>query len=63
MEILRSLNPEGFKKSHFDNNKPKDSSGDDEQEVEVKEDNGIINIIDFYPSPEKYHIVMELARG
>ena len=26
-------------------------------------DNGIINIIDFYPSPEKYHIVMELARG
>ena len=28
-----------------------------------QEDNGIINIIDFYPSPSQYHIVMELAAG
>ena len=51
MEILRSLNPDGF-------NAPSKSP----QNLEQK-DNGIINIIDFYPSPEQYHIVMELARG
>ncbi len=26
-------------------------------------DNGVINLVDFYQSPTKYHIVMELARG
>ena len=52
--ILRSLNPHSF-------GQPKGSPGrDDKQEVE---DNGIINIIDFYRSPAQYHIVMELARG
>jgi len=47
--ILRSLNPNSF-----------NQNGKDESYVH---DNGIINIVDFYPSPKTYHIVMELARG
>mmetsp|Transcript_28789 Transcript_28789/g.45341 ORF Transcript_28789/g.45341 Transcript_28789/m.45341 type:complete len:712 (+) Transcript_28789:186-2321(+) len=47
--ILRSLNPNSF-----------NQNGQDESYVH---DNGIINIVDFYPSPKTYHIVMELARG
>jgi len=53
VEILRSLNPNAHKKS-----KQTFNSSDTDTK-----DNGIINIIDFYPSPDKYHIVMELARG
>eukprot|EP00581_Thalassiosira_minuscula_P012917 CAMPEP_0183719730 /NCGR_PEP_ID=MMETSP0737-20130205/12546_1 /TAXON_ID=385413 /ORGANISM="Thalassiosira miniscula, Strain CCMP1093" /LENGTH=712 /DNA_ID=CAMNT_0025949467 /DNA_START=136 /DNA_END=2274 /DNA_ORIENTATION=+ len=52
VDILRSLNPTSFKT-------PKCNKNHDEKQ----EDNGIINITDFYVSPEKYHIVMELARG
>mmetsp|Transcript_3121 Transcript_3121/g.4693 ORF Transcript_3121/g.4693 Transcript_3121/m.4693 type:complete len:717 (+) Transcript_3121:227-2377(+) len=47
--ILRSLNPNSF-----------NQNGQDESYVH---DNGIINLVDFYPSPKTYHIVMELARG
>ena len=54
MNILKSLNPTSF------NNKGE--SGNDTNDM-VQEDNGIINIVDFYPSPDRYHIVMELARG
>lgn len=53
VEILRFLNPNSFGKSQF-------GKKEDGQE---QEDNGIINCIDFYPSPQTYHIVMELARG
>eukprot|EP00579_Thalassiosira_antarctica_P001991 CAMPEP_0201866530 /NCGR_PEP_ID=MMETSP0902-20130614/1084_1 /ASSEMBLY_ACC=CAM_ASM_000551 /TAXON_ID=420261 /ORGANISM="Thalassiosira antarctica, Strain CCMP982" /LENGTH=748 /DNA_ID=CAMNT_0048391519 /DNA_START=56 /DNA_END=2302 /DNA_ORIENTATION=- len=53
VDILRSLNPNSFKQPKC-GNKNNDHS---------QQDNGIINIIDFYPSPTKYHIVMELARG
>mmetsp|Transcript_9692 Transcript_9692/g.21033 ORF Transcript_9692/g.21033 Transcript_9692/m.21033 type:complete len:344 (+) Transcript_9692:150-1181(+) len=52
VEILRSLSPATF-------GKPKCSKNHGEE----TEDNGIINLIDFYHSPAKYHIVMELARG
>lgn len=51
VKILRSLNPNSSKKSR---------QGEDELQAH---DNGIINIVDFYPSPDTYHIVMELARG
>eukprot|EP00571_Detonula_confervacea_P007545 CAMPEP_0172318108 /NCGR_PEP_ID=MMETSP1058-20130122/33867_1 /TAXON_ID=83371 /ORGANISM="Detonula confervacea, Strain CCMP 353" /LENGTH=732 /DNA_ID=CAMNT_0013032843 /DNA_START=242 /DNA_END=2440 /DNA_ORIENTATION=+ len=53
VEILRSLNPNSFGKPKFGN----------QNHDQMQEDNGIINCIDFYPSPETYHIVMELARG
>lgn len=52
VEILRSLNPTNFKNIIL--------GKDDNNE---QEDNGIINITDFYSSPETYHIIMELARG
>lgn len=51
VEILRSLNPTNFKTK----------LGKDENSEQ--RDNGIINITDFYSSPETYHIIMELARG
>lgn len=51
VEILRTLNPNAHKKSK------------QTPDYDPQSDNGIINIIDFYPSPTKYHIVMELARG
>jgi len=53
VEILRSLNPTNFQKH---NNKSNATT-------QTAEDNGIINIIDFYNSPTQYHIVLELARG
>jgi len=48
---MRSLNPNSFEKSR--------QNLDD---VSVRESH-IIHVIDFYTSPTKYHIVMELARG
>ena len=51
VDIMRSLNPNSFEKSR--------QNLDD---VSVKESH-IIHVIDFYTSPTKYHIVMELARG
>lgn len=56
MAILRSLNPNSFKQTE------KESAENGHDESAIK-DNGIINIVDFYPSPKTYHIVMELARG
>lgn len=54
VEILRSLNPTNFQKRESQFGKDDDSE---------QQDNGIINITDFYSSPETYHIIMELARG
>jgi serine/threonine protein kinase len=54
--ILRSLNPNSFNQTARESNE----NGHGESYVN---DNGIINIVDFYPSPKTYHIVMELARG
>ena len=51
MAILHSIANEN--KNHDDHN----------QQNQQGEDNGVINLIDFYPSPQTYHIVMELARG
>ena len=53
MAILRSLNPDSFISY-----KPESDSIESDEH-----NNGIINIVDFYPSPKTYHIVMELARG
>lgn len=53
VEILKTLNPNSFNKPKF---------GQRSQD-EIKDDNGIINLIDFYPSPETFWLVMELARG
>jgi serine/threonine protein kinase len=40
------------------------NSNNEEEEEEVDpEDNGIINLIDFYSTPKTYTLVMELARG
>ena len=51
VDIMRYLNPNSFEKSrqNLDDVKSQESH--------------IINVIDFYTSPTKYHIVMELARG
>ncbi|KAL3815280.1 hypothetical protein ACHAXA_010091 [Cyclostephanos tholiformis] len=71
VEILRSLNPDSFRNSarqsyRLPSLKGSDVSNnddhDDDDDFEPK-DNGIINLIDFYPSPTTYHIVLELARG
>jgi len=53
VEILRYLNPGTF-------GRPQDGKQNEEED---QEDNGIINCIDFYPSPNTYRIVMELAKG
>jgi serine/threonine protein kinase len=51
VDIMRSLNPNSFEKSR---------QNLDDASVQ---DSHIIHVIDFYTSPTKYHIVMELARG
>lgn len=56
--ILRSLNPKSFNQTEVATT----STSKDELD-ETSHDNGIINLVDFYPSPKTYHIVMELARG
>ncbi|EJK74608.1 hypothetical protein THAOC_03705 [Thalassiosira oceanica] len=57
VEILRSLNPLSFTKST-------QTESSDRQAAAVQDpNNGIINLVDFYSSPNQYHIVMELARG
>ena len=54
VDILRSLNPDSF-------NTPK--YGKEPQSGTTRQHNGTIDLIDFYRSPTRYHIVMELARG
>jgi len=57
VEILRSLNPDKFGKPECGIKEEDDDCHESEAE-----DNGIINITDFYKSPTQYHLVMELAR-
>jgi serine/threonine protein kinase len=74
VEILRSLNPESFKNSSrrsyrlpsltsSDGSSTVDECSDNIDDSHDPNDNGIINLIDFFPSPTTYRIVMELARG
>ncbi|KAL7552589.1 hypothetical protein ACHAWF_015831 [Thalassiosira exigua] len=61
VQILRSLNPESFQKGRRDGGGG--GSDDDGDRRKDATNNGIINLVDFYPAPERYHVVMELARG
>ena len=45
------------------NNNGNNNNEEEEEEEDDPEDNGIINLIDFYVTPETYTLVMELARG
>ncbi len=56
VDILLSLTPRSL------NQIAQHSSECGHNEFDVY-DNGVINLVDFYHSPTKYHIVMELARG
>ena len=46
-----------------DNNSNKSNNNEEEEEEVDPEDNGIINLIDFYSTPKTYTLVMELAQG
>ena len=71
VEILRSLNPTSFKNSARESYRRVVIDDDDDDDDDDDEghgsgggsSNGIINLIDFYPTPGHYRIVMELARG
>mmetsp|Transcript_22648 Transcript_22648/g.43861 ORF Transcript_22648/g.43861 Transcript_22648/m.43861 type:complete len:808 (+) Transcript_22648:155-2578(+) len=64
VDILRSLAIPSASSSSQHHSKTNEQSPDDESPPsEDPNENGIINLIDFYPSPTTYHMVMELARG
>ncbi len=63
VEILRSLNPSSFKNSARESYRHVDVAVADDDDDGGGGSNGIINLIDFYPTPTHYRLVMELARG